>query len=122
MSIKRVLAALWQTEADALRLVKLELASVRERLLNLGAKLGRSAALGVAASLLAFFGLASLLSAAVVGLAIVIPLWLSFLLVGLGSIALAAAAALAARRGVKRALVGFSLVGHRSNDDTEGLQ
>lgn len=57
-----------------------------------------------AAALLAFFGLASLITAAIVAIAMPLPLWAAALIVGGGLLLFAAPLALAGRHEVKRAV------------------
>src|SRR5437879_2828882 len=66
-----------------LRLAQVEL---KEKLLPLG----RGAGLGIAAAILALFGLASALATAIAALTLVLPVWLSVLIVTGGLFALAA--------------------------------
>jgi membrane protein implicated in regulation of membrane protease activity len=53
----------------------------------------------------------------VAALAIILPLWLSFLLVGVGSIAVATVIAQAARRALRKASHDFSLVSGQLKED-----
>jgi uncharacterized membrane protein YqjE len=68
---------------------------------------GRSAGIGAgafgAAGILALYGLACLLAAAIIGLALAVPVWLAALIVGAALLLVAGVAALLGKRSVGRA-------------------
>jgi hypothetical protein len=72
-----------------IQLLKDELESLKRELTAKLAKLGIGIGLFVAAALFAFFALATLIAAAVLGLATALPAWLAALIVGVALLVLA---------------------------------
>ena len=68
-----------------------------------GKRAGIGAGLFGGAGSLAFYGVAALLAAAVLALALVLPAWAAALIVGVGLLVLAAVIALSAKRQINRA-------------------
>ncbi|MBY8881758.1 phage holin family protein [Actinacidiphila acidipaludis] len=85
-------------------LVRQEMKLAQAELTKKGKKAGIGGGLFGAAALLAFFGLAALITAAIVAIAIPLPLWASALIVGGGLLLFAGLLALAGRSQVKRAV------------------
>jgi hypothetical protein len=84
------------------RLVRDELALAREEMVRKGKRAGVGAGLLGAGGVVALFGVAALLAAAVLGLAEGLPAWLSALIVAVALFAVAGVLALAGRRQVER--------------------
>jgi Flp pilus assembly protein TadB len=85
------------------RLVRDELALAKAEMAEKGKRAGIGAGLLGGGGLIALYGLAALLTAAVLGLAVVVPAWLAALIVALVLFAIAGAMALAGRTEVKQA-------------------
>ena len=85
-------------------LLRQELKLAQAELSHKGKRAGIGGGLFGAAALLAFFGLASLITAAIVAIAIPLPLWASALIVGGGLLLFAGLLALAGKAQVKRAV------------------
>ncbi|GAA4455652.1 phage holin family protein [Phytohabitans houttuyneae] len=84
------------------RLVRDELALAREEMVRKSKRAGVGAGLLGAGGVVALFGVAALLAAAVLGLAEGLPAWLSALIVAVALFAVAGVLALAGRRQVER--------------------
>jgi uncharacterized membrane protein YqjE len=84
-------------------LVRGELELARTELAAKGKRLGAGAGLGGAGGVLALYGLGALITAAIAALALVWPLWLAALVVGVVVLVVAGVLALAARSQVRRA-------------------
>ncbi len=78
-------------------LLRGEMELARAELRRKGKRVGAGAGLAGAAAVLALFGLAALITAAIAGLALVVPVWLSAVIVGGGLLVLAGVLALAGR-------------------------
>lgn len=85
-----------------IQLLKDEIENLKRELTGRLAKLGIGIGLFVAAALLAFFALATLIAAAVLGLATVLPAWASALIVAGALLVLAAILALVGVSSVKK--------------------
>lgn len=85
------------------RLIRDELRLAVAELQAKGKRLGLGAGMFGAAGLLAFFGGAVLIAAAVLGLAVVLPGWLSALIVGGALLLVAGIAALTGKKEIKQA-------------------
>ncbi|MDO9395384.1 MAG: phage holin family protein [Herbiconiux sp.] len=85
-------------------LLKDELENLKRELTAKLAKLGIGVGLFVAAALFAFFAIAVLIAAAVLGLATVLPAWLSALIVGVALLVLAGILALVGVSSLKKGL------------------
>lgn len=90
-----------QLSAQTSRLVRDEMRLAQKELVQSAKHAGAGAGLFGAAGLLAFFGVASLITAAVAALALVLPTWAAALIVGAALLAAAGVAALVSRRQVK---------------------
>lgn len=84
------------------RLLAQHWALARAEMADSGAALGRTGLFTVAAIVIAFLGIAMLLAGAALSLAIVVPLWLAFLLVGAAALLIAAGLLLLARAQSRR--------------------
>lgn len=80
------------------RLVRDELKLAQTEIAAKGKKIGVGVGIFAVAALLAFFGLAVLIAAAVLGLAEAVPAWLSALIVGIVLLLVAAVAALLGKK------------------------
>lgn len=87
-----------------IQLLKDELENLKRELTAKLAKLGIGVGLFVAAALVAFFALATLIAAAVLGLATVLPAWLSALIVGVALLVIAGILALVGVSSLKKGL------------------
>jgi len=85
------------------RLVRDELKLAQTELARKGKRAGMGIGMFGAAGIVALYGVAALLAAAIIGLAAVLPAWLSALLVGVVLLAIGAVLALVGRGQVKRA-------------------
>ena len=92
-----------QLSAQTSRLVRDEMRLAQEELVQSAKHAGAGAGLFGTAGLLAFFGVGSLITAAVAALALVLPTWASALIVGAALLAAAGVAALASKRQVEEA-------------------
>jgi len=92
-----------QLSAQLSRLVRDEMRLAQKELQQSAKHAGAGAGLFSAAGLLAFFGLASLIAAAIAALAIVLPTWAAALIVGAALLLAAALAALLSRRQAREA-------------------
>ncbi|CAM2843054.1 phage holin family protein [Saccharomonospora xinjiangensis] len=89
--------------AQVSRLVRDEMKLARAEMETKGKRLGFGAGMAGAGGLMAFFGLAVLIAAAVLALALVMPAWAAALVVGGALMALAGLLALIGRRQVRKA-------------------
>jgi hypothetical protein len=89
------------TAADVRRLIQLEIRLAIEGVKRQIRGAAVSAATGLAGALFLTFGLLLLLVAGALGLALVVPIWAAFLIVGGGVIVLGAALAAGAAAGMK---------------------
>jgi hypothetical protein len=87
-----------------IQLLKDELENLKRELTAKLAKLGIGVGLFVAAALVGFFALATLIAAAVLGLATVLPAWLSALIVGVALLVIAGILALVGVSSLKKGL------------------
>ncbi|MFB2579984.1 phage holin family protein [Herbiconiux sp. P15] len=87
-----------------IQLLKDELENLKRELTARLAKLGIGIGLFVAAALFAFFALATLIAAAVLGIATALPAWLAALIVGVALLLLAGILALIGMSSVKKGL------------------
>lgn len=94
-SIGELISAL---SAQTSRLVRDEMRLAQKELVQSAKHAGAGAGLFGAAGLLAFFAVASMITAAIAGLAVVLPTWAAALIVGAGLLAVAGVAALISRR------------------------
>jgi VIT1/CCC1 family predicted Fe2+/Mn2+ transporter len=85
------------------RLVRDELKLAQTELAAKGKRAGMGIGMFGAAGIVALYGVAALLAAAIIGLAAVLPAWLSALLIGVVLLAVGAVLALIGRGQVKRA-------------------
>jgi nitrate reductase gamma subunit len=85
-------------------LVRQEMKLAQAELAQKGKKAGVGGGLFGAAGLLAFFALASMITAAIVAVAIPLPLWAAALIIAGGLLLVAGIAALIGRRQMKRAV------------------
>ncbi|MBX9638747.1 MAG: phage holin family protein [Mycobacteriaceae bacterium] len=92
-----------QLSAQTSRLVRDEMRLAQKELVQSAKHAGAGAGLFGAVGLLAFFGVASLITAAVAALAVVLPTWAAALIVGAALLAAAAVAALVSKRQVEEA-------------------
>ena len=83
--------------ADLSRLVRQEMALARAEIVDKFAELGIGAGLVAVAGALAFAGLLYLMAAAMIGLAMVVPLWAAALIVGGVALLIAGALAMVGR-------------------------
>ncbi|OBK18623.1 phage holin family protein [Mycobacterium asiaticum] len=90
-----------QLSAQTSRLVRDEMRLAQKELLRSAKHAGIGAGLFGAAGLLAFFGMAGLITAAIAALALALPTWAAALIVGAALLAAAGAAALMSRRQAK---------------------
>lgn len=90
-----------QLSSQTSRLVRDEMRLAQKELMQSAKHAGAGAGLFGAAGLLAFFGVASLITAAIAGLAVALPTWAAALIVGAGLLAVAGVAALLSRRQTK---------------------
>lgn len=90
-----------QLSAQTSRLVRDEMRLAQKELAQSAKHAGAGAGLFGAAGLLAFFGVASLIAAAIAGLAVVVPTWAAALIVGAALLAVAGVTALLSRRQTK---------------------
>ena len=91
------------TVSDVARLMKLEAALASQKLKGSAQAAGIGAAVAVGGLIFALFGLLLLLVAGAMGLAVVLPLWAAFLVVGGGAVILAGALVMVALRALRRA-------------------
>ena len=91
------------TVSDVARLMKLEAALASQKLKGSAQAAGMGAAVAVGGLIFALFGLLLLLVAGALGLALVLPLWAAFLVVGGGAVILAGVLVMIALRAVRRA-------------------
>lgn len=92
-----------QLSAQTSRLVRDEMRLAQKELLRSAKHAGIGAGLFGAAGLLAFFGMAGLITAAIAALALALPTWAAALIVGAALLAAAGAAALLSRRQAQEA-------------------
>jgi hypothetical protein len=92
-----------QLSAQLSELVRRELELARDELTVKGKRAGAGAGLAGAAAVVALFGVGALVAAAIAGLATVVPVWLSALIVGLVLLLVAGALGLAGRGRLRRA-------------------
>ncbi len=92
-----------QLSSQTSRLVRDEMRLAQKELLRSAKHAGAGAGLFGAAGLLAFFGLASLITAGIAALALALPTWAAALIVGAALFAVAGVAALVSRRQTKKA-------------------
>ena len=92
-----------QLSEQTSRLVRNEMRLAQQELMQSAKHAGAGAGLFGAAGLLAFFGLASVITSAIAGLALVVPTWAAALIVAAALFAVAGVAALVSRRQVKEA-------------------
>ncbi|MBI2701336.1 MAG: phage holin family protein [Mycobacterium sp.] len=90
-----------QLSSQTSRLVRDEMRLAQKELVQSAKHAGAGAGLFGAAGLLAFFGLASLIAAAIAGLAVALPTWAAALIVGAALLAAAGVAALISRKQTK---------------------
>ncbi|OBJ48055.1 phage holin family protein [Mycobacterium sp. 1423905.2] len=90
-----------QLSSQTSRLIRDEMRLAQKELQQSAKHAGAGAGLFGAAGLLAFFGLASVIAAAIAALALVLPVWAAALIVGAVLFAVAGAAALISRRQAK---------------------
>lgn len=90
-----------QLSAQTSRLVRDEMRLAQKELAQSAKHAGAGAGLFGAAGLLAFFGVASLIAAAIAGLAVVVPTWAAALIVGAALLVVAGVTALLSRRQTK---------------------
>ncbi|GFG67677.1 membrane protein [Mycobacterium kubicae] len=90
-----------QLSSQTSRLIRDEMRLAQKELQQSAKHAGAGAGLFGAAGLLAFFGLASVIAAAIAALALVLPVWAAALIVGAALFAVAGAAALISRRQAK---------------------
>ncbi|OBI94502.1 phage holin family protein [Mycobacterium asiaticum] len=90
-----------QLSAQTSRLVRDEMRLAQKELLRSAKHAGIGAGLFGAAGLLAFFGMAGLITAAIAALALALPTWAAALIVGAALLAAAGAAALLSKRQAK---------------------
>ncbi|OBI87057.1 phage holin family protein [Mycobacterium asiaticum] len=90
-----------QLSAQTSRLVRDEMRLAQKELLRSAKHAGIGAGLFGVAGLLAFFGMAGLITAAIAALALALPTWAAALIVGAALLAAAGAAALLSRRQAK---------------------
>ncbi|MCB0942014.1 MAG: phage holin family protein [Mycobacterium sp.] len=91
-----------QLSGQTLRLVRDEIRLAQREFQESARHAGKGAGLISAAGLLAVLGLATLIAAAVAGLAVVLPVWAAALIVGVVLLGLAGVSALVSRREVER--------------------
>jgi uncharacterized membrane protein YqjE len=84
-------------------LIRRELELARNELTAKGKRAGAGAGLAGTAGVIALFGVAALIAAAIAGLAIVVPVWLSALIVGVVLLLVGGVLALAGRSQLRRA-------------------
>jgi membrane protein len=100
----RSIAELVQDLSDQVRrLVRDEMRLAVDELRRKGRRAGRGAGLTGVAGVLALYGGLSLVAAAVIALALVLPAWLSALLIGVALLLVAGLAALLGRRSLQSA-------------------
>nr|WP_216851663.1 phage holin family protein [Herbiconiux sp. VKM Ac-2851] len=87
-----------------IQLLKDELENFKREITAKLAKLGIGVGLFVAAALLAFFAFATLIAAAVLGIATALPAWLSALIVGVALLLIAGILVLVGVRSLKKGL------------------
>jgi hypothetical protein len=87
-----------------IQLLKDELENFKREITAKLAKLGIGVGLFVAAALLAFFAFATLIAAAVLGIATALPAWLSALIVGVALLLIAGILVLVGMRSLKKGL------------------
>jgi Flp pilus assembly protein TadB len=92
-----------QASEQISQLVREEVRLAGAELAAKGKRAGIGAGLFGGAGSLAFYGVAALLAAAVLALALVLPAWAAALIVGVGLLVLAAVIALSAKRQINRA-------------------
>ncbi len=92
-----------QASEQISQLVREEVRLAGAELAAKGKRAGIGAGLFGGAGSLAFYGVAALLAAAVLALALVLPAWAAALIVGVGLLVLAAIIALSAKRQINRA-------------------
>ncbi|WP_205873799.1 phage holin family protein [Mycobacterium camsae] len=90
-----------QLSSQTSRLVRDEMRLAQKELVQSAKHAGAGAGLFGAAGLLAFFGLASLIAAAIAALALALPTWAAALIVAAALFAIAGVAALISRRQTK---------------------
>lgn len=100
-SVGRLVAQLSEQVA---RLVRAEIDLARTELVARAKQAGIGAGLLAGAGLLSLYALAALLAAAVLGLAVVVPVWLAALIVGVVLLVVAGVLALVGRRSLARGL------------------
>jgi hypothetical protein len=91
------------TVSDVARLMKLEAALASQKLKGSAQAAGIGAAVAVGGLIFALFGLLLLLVAGAMGLALVLPLWAAFLVVGGGAVILAGVLVMVALGALRRA-------------------
>jgi Flp pilus assembly protein TadB len=90
-----------QLSSQTSRLVRDEVRLAQRELMQSAKHAGAGAGLFGAAGLLAFFGVASLITAAIAGLAVALPTWAAALIVGAALLSAAGVATLISRRQTK---------------------
>lgn len=96
------------------RLVRDEMQLARSELVEKGRHAGMGAGMFGGAGLVVLYGLGALILAAIFGLDVALPLWLSALLIGVALLLVAGLMALIGRRQVKRAMPPVPAAASRS--------
>jgi membrane protein implicated in regulation of membrane protease activity len=116
VSGQSTIAFVRQTIADLVRLLRLWVTLGRELLEEAAGRLRKAAVLVVAGAVLVLFGALGLLAASAAALAILLPVWLSILIVAIVSAVTGALLAQAGVRSLKAAgsqLVASAALGHK---------